>query len=61
MKRLNETEKIHSELNILKNLDHPNIIKVYDVYFTEEFYYVVTEYCSGGTLFQYMLKNSNIS
>lgn len=27
-----EEEKLFSELNILKNLDHPNIIKLYELY-----------------------------
>lgn len=51
---------LHSELDMLKNFDHPNIIKVYDVFHTEDLYYVVTEYCSGGTLQVYVLNNKLI-
>lgn len=25
-------EKLLSELNILKNLDHPNIVRIYEIY-----------------------------
>jgi len=35
-------------------LDHPNIIKLYDIYEDEENYYAVTELCEGGTMLQYL-------
>lgn len=31
-------------------MDHINIIKLYDVFFFNNFFYVVTEYCDGGNL-----------
>jgi calcium-dependent protein kinase len=46
-----EEEKLFSELNILKNLDHPNIIKLYELYQDSKNYYLITEYCCGGELF----------
>ena len=33
-----------NEFEILKKLDHPNIIKIYETYEDETNYYVVTEY-----------------
>ena len=38
------------EINILKYLNHPNIIKLYEVKSTQNNYYIVTEYANGGTL-----------
>lgn len=36
-----------SEMNILKNLDHPHIVKLFELYQDENNYYLVTEYyCS---------------
>jgi len=32
------------EVAILKMLDHPNIIKIYDMYEDDRFYYLITEY-----------------
>lgn len=40
-----------SEMNILKNLDHPNIVRLYELYQDQKCYYLITEYCSGGELF----------
>ncbi|EZG43634.1 protein kinase domain protein [Gregarina niphandrodes] len=42
--------EIESEIQSLKSLDHPNIIKVYDVYDTEDYVYILMEYCNGGEL-----------
>lgn len=34
-----------SEINILKKMDHINIIKLYDVFYYKNFFYVITEFC----------------
>ena len=52
-----ESDKaIMNEVEILKNLDHPNIVKVYEFYTTEEFYYIITECCAGGELYSQLEK-----
>jgi calcium-dependent protein kinase len=48
-------------MNILKNLDHPNIVKLYDLYQDTTSYYLVTEYLSGGELFDRIKKMSYFS
>ena len=44
--------EIINEIEILKKLNHPDIVKVLEFYKTEQAYYIVSEYCSGGELFQ---------
>lgn len=39
------------EVEILKTLDHPNIVKVYEYFEDEQNYYIVMEYCKGGDVF----------
>ena len=39
------------EGDYLKTLDHPNIIKMYDSYSTEESYYIILEFINGGELY----------
>ena len=41
---------LDNEINILKEIDHPNIIKLFDVKETTQFYYLVMEFCNGGGL-----------
>ena len=50
-----------NEVNILRDLDHPNIIKIYEVYEDENEIYIVQELCTGGELFDRILKNKNFS
>ena len=42
------------EINILKSVDHPNIIKLHQVYLDENFVYLIEDYCKGGDLFDYI-------
>ena len=37
-------------IRILKELDHPNLIKLFEVKETANYLYLVTEYCNGGDL-----------
>ena len=43
--------EIIKQINILKTLDHPNIIKIYEFYSTEKYIYIINELCTGGELF----------
>ncbi len=47
-------ELARTEIDILKVSQHPNIIKLFDVYETADYIYIVMEYCSGGDLFSYI-------
>lgn len=49
------------ELEIMKNLDHPNIIKFYETYQDEKFFHLVMEYCSGGELFERIVQKEHFS
>ena len=47
-----EEEKILNEENILKTIDHPNIVKIFEFYSNDENYCIITEHCKGGSLYQ---------
>ena len=50
------------EIDILKISQHPNIIKLYDVFENENYIYIIMEYCTGGDLlsyFEYPIDESN--
>ena len=46
-----DEEKLNNEIMILKNLDHPNIMKLYEFFVDEKHYYMVTEYCDQDDLY----------
>ena len=41
----------------MKTLDHPNILRVYDLYEDNNNFYIVTELCTGGELFDKIIQN----
>ena len=43
--------KLSEEILILKNLDHPNIMKIFEFYVDEKNFYMVSEYCDQGDLY----------
>ena len=52
----NDEKEILNEIEILKKLDHPKILKVVDFYSTLKRYYIITEYCHEGELFNEIIK-----
>lgn len=47
-----EDAKFLAEFHLLSQLDHPNIVKLYEIYYYRSFYYVVMEYCKGGSIIE---------
>ena len=44
------------EINIMKNLDHPHIIKIYEFYRDQNNYYLINEFCTEGDLSEKLIK-----
>ena len=49
-----DLEQAKIEIETLKIANHPNIVKLYDVFENADFIYIITEYCEGGDLFSYL-------
>ena len=49
-----DEQEIRNEIDILKKLSHPNIVKIYEFYISNSHYYIVTEFCRDGELFSYI-------
>ena len=43
--------EIKDEIDILKSLDHPDIVRIIESFNTKDSYVLVTEYCEGGELY----------
>jgi len=46
-----ELKAFEEEMQILRKLDHPNILKLFEVFEDNRKFFLVTEYCKGGELF----------
>ena len=53
--------QIIREIKILKELNHPNLIKLYQIIEDNYHFFIVTEYASGGELFNLIVKNKHLS
>lgn len=51
VKRTSDRESLLREIELLKELDHPHIMKLFEFFEDRGYYYLVTEYYSGGELF----------
>ena len=51
---------LEGEISILKELDNPYIVKFYEKFNDETNYYLIIEYCNGGTLSENLVKYINI-
>ena len=55
-----EEKTLIKEINILKTLDHPNIMKVYEYFNTPDCFSIVSELCTGGELY-HKIENNNLN
>lgn len=52
IKYQDDEKQFLKEIELLSQLDHPNIIKVYEYFVENNNYYVVQELCKGGELYE---------
>ncbi|XP_031684751.1 MAP/microtubule affinity-regulating kinase 3 isoform X30 [Oncorhynchus kisutch] len=56
----NSLQKLFREVRIMKLLNHPNIVKLFEVIETERTLYLVMEYASGGEVFDYLVAHGRM-
>ena len=54
-------ERIQNEIKYLKLLNHPNIIKIYEVIENDSSFFIIMEYAIGGELFNYIVLKEKLS
>ena len=55
-KELKNFQQFINEVNILIKMDHPNIIKIIEIWEWDNIFFVVTDFYEGGELYNYILK-----
>lgn len=56
-----DQRKFICEIQVLRQLDHPNILKLYEFYQDQKNYYIIIELCTGGELFDKIIEQGNFS
>ena len=59
--KLPDPEKFKTELDIMRTLDHPNIIRLLEVFEDKKYIYFVMELCTGGELFESVTEQGSYS
>lgn len=57
LKKIKDKKKFEQEIQILQRIDHPNVLKLYEYFEDAKNFYLVTELCSGGELFDKIVEN----
>ncbi len=60
IKERNDKIRIEKEITLQRKLHHQNIIQQYSILDTEKSIYIITEYCSGGELFDYIVSKRRL-
>lgn len=55
-----DKSKFEKEIRIMQQLHHPRIVQLYDLLKDTMNYYIVTEFCPNGDLFQLIIQNKKI-
>ncbi|KJH49489.1 kinase domain protein [Dictyocaulus viviparus] len=52
--------RVTTELDALKTLSHQNICRLYQFIDTEDKFFIIMEYCSGGEMFDYIVRKERL-
>lgn len=61
LKKQMSLKTLNSEINTLMLCDHPNIIKIFEIFEDKGTCHIVMENCKGGELFEYILEKKKIA
>ena len=56
-----DLERVLREIEILKNFDNINIVKINEIYQTKDKHYFIMEYCEKGELFNHIVKKQRLN
>jgi len=55
-----DVERVAREIHILKLIQHPHVIQLYEIIETPRQLYLIMEYCSGGELFDHIVASGRV-
>jgi len=59
--KITDKDKFKAEIEILKRLDHPNVIKIFETFEDARNVYIVMEICKGGEVFDRILSKGRFT
>lgn len=55
-----DVERVAREIHILKLVQHPHVIQLYEIIETPKQLYLIMEFCNGGELFDYIVASGRV-
>ena len=59
--KISDVRIFKKEYATLSKVDHPNIINIHEIWEWEKMLFIVTDYCYGGELFDYVLERNYLN
>ena len=56
--KVSDTIKFRNEINVLSKMDHPNIIRLFEIFEDDRHISLIMEHCTGGELFKRILQRA---
>ncbi|CAG2163310.1 unnamed protein product, partial [Oppiella nova] len=54
-------QKVEREIAIMKLIEHPHVLGLFDVYENKKYLYLILEHVCGGELFDYLVKKGRLT
>ena len=54
-------DDVRKEIEMMREMDHPSIVRLYVAYEDEESIYLVMELCEGGELFDHLVEETHLT
>ena len=58
--KISDLKAFIKEYQVLSKIDHPNIINIREIWEWDKMLFIVTDYCYGGELFEYVLERNTL-
>jgi serine/threonine protein kinase len=52
------TSLMHDELRVLEDIEHPNILRIYELLHDDSFYFIVSEFLRYGEMYDYIVERA---
>ena len=57
----NGKQQMKREVQVLRHMDHPSIVRIYETFQDKDSFYLVTEIVTGGELFDEIVNRNNFN
>lgn len=61
LRAAHERDMFFNEVAVLRSIDHPNVLKLHEFFQDDRSYYLITEFCEGGELFDRIIDEGSFS